>query len=42
MDKALPTEAAEDTGSGELAGKFHQQRAVCAKSTDVHIYFQME
>ena len=42
MDKASPTEAAEDTESGELAGKFqnNHQAVVYANSTD--IYDQME
>ena len=34
VDKASPTEAAEDTGSGELAGKFqnhHQQWCVLSQ-----------
>ena len=46
MDKASPTEAVEDTQSGELAGKFqnhHQQWCVLSpKSADIHIYSQME
>ena len=44
MDKASPTEAAEETGSGELEENFRTiiSSGVCAKSTDVHIYSQME
>ena len=43
MDKASPTEAAEDTGSGELEENFRTiiSSGVCAKSSD-HIYSQME
>ena len=46
MVKDLPTKAAEDTGSGELAGKFenyHQQWCVLSQLIyTVHIYSQME
>ena len=44
MDKASPTEAAEETGSGELEENFRTiiSSGVCAKSTDIHIYSQME
>ena len=44
MDKTSPTEAAEDTESGELEENFRTiiNSCVCAKSTDIHIYSQME
>ena len=44
MDKTSPTEAAEDTGSGELEENFRTiiNSGVCAKSTDIHINSQME
>ena len=40
MDKASPTEAAEDTGSGELAGKFQEPSSavVCALSQLIYIF----
>ena len=38
MTKASPTEAAEDTKSGELVRTIISS-GVCAKSTDIHIYY---
>ena len=44
MDKASPTKAAEEKGSGELEENFRTiiSSGVCTKSTDIHIYSHME
>ena len=44
MDKASPTEAAEDTGSGEFAGKLqnhHQQWCVISQLIYIYIYIYL-
>ena len=43
MDKASPTEAAEETGSGELEENFRTiiGSGVCAKSTNIHLKWNM-